>query len=333
MSLAKIAISKDVIVMPNWGSNEVLNKFCNIMNRPGPLFFSRIGGSDYDCVRDYFNDNNIINNRHWYQNQLYSVKSHNGYFDFKNKQENFVKYLEAMIESYQNSDAFMYGNGRLINSFDSNQFLPNEANFVNHLCKNKVCINYSFIEGLAPFLKSFDCWATGKKILVVSPLSASVEHQYKNRDNLYQDYKFPDFNLSTYNTKITYSNNSNDNQSILNVSTSNWSEEAERMAEEISKIDFDVALLSCGSYAMYLGNFIKNSLSKKSLYVGGALNMIFNIYGGRYNHPGYCRLKDSVGLITESQINPIENKDIEHMKSGRNFKSESLNAYFGVKKE
>ena len=44
---------------------------------------------------------------------------------------------------------------------------------------------------------------------------------------------------------------------------------------------------------------IKNSLSKKSLYVGGALNMIFNIYGGRYNHPGYRRLTDSVGLIPE----------------------------------
>jgi hypothetical protein len=332
MSLDRIAINNNVIVMSDWGSGEVLNTFCDIMNQSRPLFFSRIGGSDYNCVRDYFNNNDIINDLHWYKNELYSVKSHNGYFDFENKQENFTKYLEAMIESYQNSDAFMYGNGRLISSFDSNQFLPNDAIFVNHLCKNKVCINYSFIEGLAPFLKSFDRWARGKKILVVSPLSASIEHQYKNRDSLYRNYRFPDIDLLTYNTKITYSDEG-DHPSILNVTTSNWLKEAECMAEEISKINFDIALLSCGSYAMYLGNFIKNNLGKKSLYVGGALNMIFNIYGGRYNHPGYRRLTDSVGLIPESQINPIENKDIKHMKSGRNFKSESLNAYFGVKLE
>jgi hypothetical protein len=92
-------------------------------------------------------------------------------------------------------------------------------------------------------------------------------------------------------------------------------------------------LLSCGSYAMYLGDFIRHKLNKKALYLGGVLNMIFNIYGGRYNQPGYVRLGQSVGLNLESQINPFENKDIEHIKSGRNFKTESLKAYFGTKQE
>ena len=85
MSLDRIAINNNVIVMSDWGSGEVLNTFCDIMNQSRPLFFSRIGGSDYNCVRDYFNNNDIINDLHWYKNELYSVKSHNGYFDFENK--------------------------------------------------------------------------------------------------------------------------------------------------------------------------------------------------------------------------------------------------------
>jgi hypothetical protein len=237
-----------------------------------------------------------------------------------------------MIQCYENSDACTYGNVSLITSFDSNQFSEAGANFINHICKNKVCINYTFIEGLAPFLKSFDQWASGKKILVVSPLSASVEHQYKNKDSLYHNYKLPNFDLLTYNTKVTYSDEGDD-YLALNVSTRNWLGEAERMAEEISALEFDIALLSCGSYAMYLGNFIKQKLKKKSLYLGGVLNMLFNIYGGRYNLKGYKRLMQSVGLAPDSQINPLENKEIENIKSGRNFKTESLNAYFGVKEK
>jgi len=331
MSTELVPLDQTVTVLHDWESSAVLDKFCDIMNQSGPLFFSRIGGSDYACVRDYFNDNSLVNDQKWYTHQSHSVKSHNGYFDFENKRENFIQYLDTMIDCYQNSDAFTYGNGLLIGSFGSNQFLPAEANFVNYLSKHKVCINYTFIEALAPFLKSFGQWASGKKILIVSPLSASIEHQFKNKDKLYHNYVFPDIELITYNTKITYSDEDADHQSTLNVSTSNWMEEAARMSAELANIDFDIALLSCGSYAMYLGNFIKTDLKKKALYFGGILNMFFNIYGGRYNHPGYRRLYQSLGLNPDAQINPFENKDIEHMKSGRSYKTESLRAYFGVK--
>lgn len=325
----KSSINDDIVVMNDWESQETLEKFCNIMNHPDPLFFARIGGSDYNCVRDYYNNRNVINNDDWYKYHCHRVRSHNGYFDFENKQENFVDYLEAMLRCYTDSDAFTYGNTQLIQGFQSKQFPIDEANFINHLCKNKICINYTFIEGIEPFLKSFGRWASGKKILIISPLSQSIEYQYTHKDKLYHNYAFPDFDLLTYNTKITYSNEG-DNQTALNVNTRNWLEESNRMSEEISQLDFDLALLSCGSYAMYLGDYIKNTLKKKSLYLGGILNMLFNIYGGRYNQHGYIQLGQRVGLNLEYQIDPFENKDIEHIKSGRDFKTESLKAYFGA---
>lgn len=332
MESDKISIDHSITVMHDWESDATLEKFCTIMNQPEPLFFARIGGSDYNCVRDYYNDPTLINNHEWYKYHYHRVKSHNGYFDFENLQENFVTYLETMIRCYTNSHAFSYGNTQLIKSFENNQFDAADANFVNHICQDKVCINYTFIEALAPFLASLDSWATGKKILVVSPLSQSIEHQFKNKHLLYHDRVFPDFDLLTYNTKITYSDE-NDDRSILNVDTNNWTQESTRMCEDIAKLDFDIALLSCGSYAMCVGDFISHTLKKKSLYIGGILNMLFNIYGGRYNQPGYVRLAQSVGLNPEYQISAFENKDIEHMKSGRNFKTESLKAYFGIKQE
>ena len=57
------------------------------------------------------------------------------------------------------------------------------------------------------------------------------------------------------------------------------------MFDDIKKIDFDIAFLSCGCYANELGYRIKNQLNKKAIYLGGGLNLLFNIYGKRYtNH-------------------------------------------------
>lgn len=49
----------------------------------------------------------------------------------------------------------------------------------------------------------------------------------------------------------------------------------------IKNIDFDVALLSCGTYAHFLGEYIKN-IGKKSIYIGGVLPLHFGIFGDRY---------------------------------------------------
>ena len=48
------------------------------------------------------------------------------------------------------------------------------------------------------------------------------------------------------------------------------------MYDDISKIDFDIAFLSCGMYSIILGDLIKNKLKKKAIYIGGMLNVIFN---------------------------------------------------------
>jgi len=226
-----------------------------------------------------------------------------------------------MIKYYKNSDDCSY------TQFDV-YFQKNEPDkFLNYVLDEKTIINYSFIEAIKPFLKSFTDWGKNKKILIISPLSKSIEHQFKNKNKLYVDYVFPDFELLTYNSTITY-NSTDDTKNSLKITTNNWFEECQKMANDINKIDFDIAFLSCASYGMFLGNYIKNTMNKKALYLGGILNMYFNIYGGRYEEDYYIRS----GLNLNHQIDPIENDEIQNIHGGKDKSSEALNAYFGKKK-
>ena len=58
------------------------------------------------------------------------------------------------------------------------------------------------------------------------------------------------------------------------------------MCKDIAKLDFDIALLSCGGYGLPLCRFIYKTLGKTSIYMGGSLQLLFGVYGERWmNHP------------------------------------------------
>ena len=54
------------------------------------------------------------------------------------------------------------------------------------------------------------------------------------------------------------------------------------MCKDISNIDFDIALLGCGSYGLPLCDYIKIKLNKSAVYIGGGLQLYFGIKGKRW---------------------------------------------------
>ena len=299
-----------------------VNYFTEYMSQDKPFFHSRVGGTDFHTVSEYFMINDNLKQPGWYNDRIPTLKTYNGYFDFNNDLNVFYTYLENMVRCYKNSDNMFYC-GDLISKIKNNTLIDSDESILNGIANGKTLVDYGYIENVRPFLKSFSTWGENKKILIISPLSKSIEYQFKRKDHLYHDYRFPNFELITYNTKITY-NNSSDNHSTLNVTTNNWNEEAQRMAEEIRKIDFDIAFLSCASYSMFLGDFIKHQMGKKAIYIGGILNVFFNIYGGRFgNYFGPS------GLNRQYEINPLENETIRNIGGRNNGWSESISAYFG----
>jgi hypothetical protein len=95
------------------------------------------------------------------------------------------------------------------------------------------------------------------------------------------------------------------------------------MCDEINTLDFDIALLSCASYAVYLGDFISKKMNKKAIYIGGPLNVFFCIRAERYTNSFYLNIMNEQRIITA-----FEKDFYNHISGGRSTKSEGFRAYF-----
>ena len=227
------------------------------------------------------------------------------------------KGVKTLENSYLNSECLLNPCKTIQNGLNINK----KNQFNKYICGNKELIHYHYIEAVIPFLKDFKIFAEGKKVLIISPFSKTIENQFQYKNVLINNYEYPEFTLLTYNTPVTY-NNKDDNLDF--IKTNNWLEQAELMANEIKDIDFDIALLSCASYAVYLGNFISKKMNKKAIYIGGPLNVFFCIYGERYmNSQFYLDIMNNKYIIEA-----VEKEHYRNISGGRTAKSEGFRAYF-----
>ena len=115
----------------------------------------------------------------------------------------------------------------------------------------------------------------GKKVLIVNPLSQTIRYQYKKREHIWENPNMlPEFDLMLYESV----------QSLGGVGPhSSWLESLNIMKDDISKLDFDIALLGCGTYGLPLLKHIRQNLNKSVIYVGGAVQVFFGIKGKRWD--------------------------------------------------
>ena len=98
----------------------------------------------------------------------------------------------------------------------------------------------------------------------------------------------------------------------------------EFLRDEVSEADFEIALLSCGSYAMPLGVHIQRVLGRKAVYVGGILQLYFGVLGRRYENPWFL---DQINR--ENFIYPVERERyMKFVNVGENTAREAFGAYF-----
>lgn len=93
-------------------------------------------------------------------------------------------------------------------------------------------------------------------MLVVHPFANLIKEQYIHREKLFKSSNIlPKMDLKVYQAVQSMNGN---------PEFASWFMALEKMEYDISKIDFDVALLGCGAYGMPLGAFIKSELKKLS---------------------------------------------------------------------
>ena len=66
--------------------------------------------------------------------------------------------------------------------------------------------------------------------------------------------------------------------------------ENKHMEDEISQLDFDIALIGCGAYGMALAAHVKR-MGKQAVHLAGWTQMLFGIYGNRWlrDQPAYAK--------------------------------------------
>jgi hypothetical protein len=114
-----------------------------------------------------------------------------------------------------------------------------------------------------------------KKVLVIHPLANTIEMQYKNREKIFKNPEvLPNFYLKTVKAVNSIAGN-------YPSEYTDWFDALDGMKKQISKEDFDIALLGCGAYAIPLAKYVKD-IGKKSITICGALQILFGIKGRRW---------------------------------------------------
>lgn len=147
-----------------------------------------------------------------------------------------------------------------------------EGWIVENLCTNAILMPNG---GIASASKGYTHCLEGKKILVVHPMSQTIESQYfNNREKIFPGSNaLPEFELETIKAINTQADE-------VDPRFSTWFDALDYMTEEVAKRDFDIALVGCGAYGFPLSARIKQ-MGKSAIHMGGAVQTLFGIKSGR----------------------------------------------------
>ena len=133
----------------------------------------------------------------------------------------------------------------------------------------------------------------GKKVLVIHPMKASIESQYRRREMIFSNPEIlPEFKLEVLQAPY-----------FDDPRFGSWEKIMAFYKHEVSKYDFDVALLGCGSWGMPLAAYIKK-MGKVAVHLGGSTQLLFGIIGTRWETqwPEFRALD----LVNDKWVRPLK---------------------------
>tara|TARA_E500000331_G_scaffold138338_2_gene135046 strand:+ start:1213 stop:2085 length:873 start_codon:yes stop_codon:yes gene_type:complete len=238
-------------------------KIQELLKNNEPIFIGRLS-----CFENRFVCNYILSNR-LNDHSLTAAMSNNAGIYMTND-ESKKKYCEQYFEAVKDSTIIT---GSRLTTYG----------LVNKLKKciyNWKCLEPFYFMSL-PEYDINNIWGN-KRFLIISSQSNTMKQQINN-GNIHK--VFPKIIFSEYNLNnmifirppITFAGNHNNIE---------WDENFNKLKEEIEKVkdQFDIALVSCGGYGLITTHFIHKELNRSSIYVGGALQVLFGIKGHRWDN-------------------------------------------------
>lgn len=235
---------------------------------------------EHVCIKDYFHDYMKGNVSLYNHSVLNALCSNAGFFPNDINLGN--RYYHLMQEDMREIDilcSYIYGE----------KYVDNYLN----------CVRVDLDGFYAPFMwkNPWTGFLKGKKVLVVHPFVDSIRYQYENnRTKLFDNPEvLPKFEeLLTIKAVQTIADQKDERFET-------WFDALDYMKKEISKLDFDIALIGCGAYGMCLAAHVKR-MGKQAVHLAGWTQMLFGVYGSRWKNdqPQYSK------FINEYWIRPLD---------------------------
>ena len=257
---------------PNCDCNRLSSndKIYKLLSDNKPCLISRFGTTEINTINNYvvISSNKSRLKKNW---DYITDKTHTPWWN-----EDHLKFLDIYSGIFPpTKETARKFSERYLHDIPEIDLLGSHQYYEKFMPLKEDIVNVH-LEMLYPFFVS-NPWTKilkGKKVLVIHPFEDSIKSQYNKRHLLFEDSNIlPDFDLITYKAVQSVGGNK--------VPYKDWFEALQKMEDDISEIDFDIALLGCGAYGLPLGAHIKR-LGKKAVHIGGGLQLMFGILGKRW---------------------------------------------------
>lgn len=223
----------------------------NLIESGNPFFAARLGNTEAAICMEYLKETYSEKWIRW----MYSTS---GFYSLDGKNtKDLDEYASITIKAIKNCDVHLCR-------------FENEISLINEFA-NENSINVDWYDLYTELSSASWLGALkGKKILIISNLEKTVQLQMKNKSRLFLDPKtIPDMELLFYTPPQTQCGN----HSIKE----NWFKIFNSVVEDISKLDFDIAIIAAGAYGYPLAFEIKNKIKKQAIELCSGIYPLFGV--------------------------------------------------------
>jgi len=282
-SEGKLYASRKVFSSLNTTADEASVIISAWINAGTPFIVSRFGNVELEW---YYQTTILEKNLIWRLFYFCTFKT-----DFWRKNDFNIRHPYFQPSNFENSNFFRNKMDDVIPEIDLlASWLKGENSKIVKLKKN---IPKTFIFDIEPY-KSIKPWSLsleGKKVLVINPMVNIFIDQMKHRTELFNKPVLPNFEIIPLEALFFGDSNYPEWKDVFNYYETN-----------INSIDFDIAIIGCGTWGMPICKLVKDK-GKGAIHLGGATQIMFGIMGKRWSE-----WQDYASMVNEYWITEHKNK-------------------------
>jgi len=231
-----------------------------------PFAVGKIGNCELMCIYNYYMYKQNKQPVQWIPTVIDEIYNNAGVFP--QTEEARLEFIKEITDSLPYFDSLAWWS--MFN-------MPFEASYIKSYSPNCELIDLQSIE---PFYSGspWTEYLENKNVLVISPFVNSIRKQYEKKHLIWKDPRILPTFKNLYTLKHSHSPGI-DKPSEFN----NWLDMIRHYKSLMDTIDYDVMLVGAGASSLPLVAHAKKN-GKKAIHLGGPLQLLFGIKGGRWNN-------------------------------------------------